>query len=118
MAGANTAVEIRDDREHGKLVAYEDGTVTGVIAYFVMYPEPGALVAVHTVVEPEHQGKGTAGALAREFYAMAAREGVPVVPLCPYVARWAQRHADQAPEAPQELVRGAERQLASHPELL
>ncbi|MET9594003.1 GNAT family N-acetyltransferase [Streptomyces sp. NPDC006516] len=118
MAGANTAVEIRDDREHGKLVAYEDGTVTGVIAYFVMYPEPGALVAVHTVVEPEHRGKGMAGALAREFYAMAAREGVPVVPLCPYVARWAQRHADQAPEVPQELVRGAERQLASHPELL
>ncbi|MFF5897040.1 GNAT family N-acetyltransferase [Streptomyces argenteolus] len=117
MAGENTAAEIRDDRERCELVAYEDGSVAGVIAYFVMYPEPGALVAVHTVVDPEHRGKGMAGALAREFYAMAAREGVLAVPLCPYVARWARRHPDQAPEVPQELVGGAERQLASHPEL-
>lgn len=118
MAAGDTAVEIRDDREHGRLVAYEDGKAAGVIAYFVMYPEPGALVAVHTVVEPEHAGKGIAGALATEFYAMAAREGVPVVPLCPYVSKWAQRHPEQAPEAPEELVQGAKKQLESHPELL
>ncbi|MEU4264473.1 GNAT family N-acetyltransferase [Streptomyces sp. NPDC025273] len=118
MAAENPAVEIRDDRAHGKLVAYEDGAAAGVIAYFVMSPEPGALVAVHTVVRPAHEGKGIAGALAGEFYAMAAREGVPVVPLCPYVAKWAQRHPEQAPVAPEELVRGARRQLGSHPELL
>lgn len=113
----NAAVEIRDDREHGNLVAYEDGTSAGTIAYFVMDPDPGALVAVHTVVRPEHEGKGIAGALVREFYAMAAREGVPVVPLCPYAAKWAQRHPDEAPEAPGELVREAGRQLRHHPEL-
>ncbi|MET7367710.1 GNAT family N-acetyltransferase [Streptomyces sp. NPDC005566] len=118
MAAGDTAVEIRDDREHGRLVAYEGGEATGVIAYFVMHPEPGALVAVHTVVEPEHAGKGIGGALATEFYAMAAREGVPVVPLCPYVAKWARRHPEQAPEAPEELAQGAKGQLESHPELL
>ncbi|MFI8438250.1 GNAT family N-acetyltransferase [Streptomyces sp. NPDC079020] len=116
MAG-NSAVGIRDDREHGNLVAYEDGKAAGVIAYFVMDPAPGALVAVHTVVEPGHEGKGIAGALVAEFYAMAAREGVPVVPLCPYAAKWAQRHPEQAPAAPAELVLEAERQLRSHPEL-
>lgn len=31
-----------------------------------MDPAPGALVAVHTVVRPEHEGKGIAGALVRE----------------------------------------------------
>jgi uncharacterized protein len=72
MVPENTAVEIRDDREHGKPVAYEDGSVVGCVAYFAMHPEPGASVAVHTVVEPEHEGKGIAGALARAFYAMAA----------------------------------------------
>ncbi|MFD9427376.1 MULTISPECIES: GNAT family N-acetyltransferase [unclassified Streptomyces] len=113
----NSAVEIRDDRAHGNLVAYEDGKAAGVIAYFVMDPAPGALVAVHTVVEPGHEGKGIAGALVQEFYVMAAREGVPVVPLCPYAAKWAQRHPEQAPVAPAELVQEAERQLTSHPEL-
>ncbi|MGW8887167.1 GNAT family N-acetyltransferase [Streptomyces sp. NPDC055749] len=116
MAG-NAALDIRDDRDHGNLVAYEGGKAAGAIAYFVMDPAPGALVAVHTVVEAEHEGKGIAGALVREFYTMAAREGVPVVPLCPYAAKWALRHPDEAPEAPAELVREAERQLRSHPEM-
>jgi predicted GNAT family acetyltransferase len=117
MAAGNPVVEIRDDRENGKLVAYDDGSAVGSIAYFAMYPEPGALVGVHTVVEPEHAGKGIAGALARGFYAMAAREGVPVVPLCPYLATWARRHPEHAPAAADDVVRGAERQLGSHPEL-
>ncbi|MYR09945.1 N-acetyltransferase, partial [Streptomyces sp. SID724] len=56
-------------------------------------------------------------ALVREFYTMAAREGVPVVPLCPYAAKWARRHPDEAPEAPEALVQEAQRQLRNHPEL-
>ncbi|MFF9349192.1 GNAT family N-acetyltransferase [Streptomyces sp. NPDC014734] len=107
---------MRDDRANGDLRAYEDGETAGTVAYFVMDGEPAALVAVHTVVEPDHEGRGIAGALVREFYAMADREGVPVVPLCPYAAAWAQRHPDLAPEAPTELVERAKAQLASRPE--
>lgn len=119
MAEQNERVEldIRDDRAGGNLLAYESGKAAGVIAYFVMDGDPAALVAVHTVVEPGHEGKGIAGALVQEFYAMAAREGVPVVPLCPYAAKWALRHPDQAPEAPAELVDRAKTQLKSRPEL-
>lgn len=110
-------IEIRDDRAGGNLRALANGEAAGVIAYFVMDGEPAALVAVHTVVEPGHEGKGIAGALVREFYAMADREGVPVVPLCPYAAKWALRHPDLAPVPPAALVERAKRQLASHPEL-
>lgn len=111
----NGAVAITDDRERGTLTAHEDGTAAGTIAYFVMEPAPGALVAVHTVVRPEHVGKGIAGALVRKFYAMAAQEGVSVVPLCPYAAKWAQRHPDEAPAAPEKLVREAERHSRTTP---
>jgi len=65
MEPESTSVVIQDDREHGKLVAYEGGSPVGA----------------------------------------------PVAPLRPSVDRWVQRH----PEAPGELVRGAERQLESHP---
>lgn len=112
-----TGPDIRDDRTAGRLLAHEDGAPAGVIVYFVMDGAPAALVAVHTVVEPGHEGKGIAGALVREFYAMAGREGVPVVPLCPYAAKWASRHPDEAPEAPDELVERAKEQLKSRPEL-
>ncbi|MFC9758199.1 GNAT family N-acetyltransferase [Streptomyces sp. NPDC056921] len=110
-------LDIRDDRASGNLLAYENGRAAGVVAYFVMDGEPAALVAVHTVVEPAHEGRGIAGALVREFYAMAAREGVPVVPLCPYAEKWAAHHPDQAPEAPAELVERAKTQLKAHSEL-
>ncbi|MEU6879047.1 GNAT family N-acetyltransferase [Streptomyces sp. NPDC046712] len=110
-------LEIRDDREKGRLEAFEDGTYVGVIVYFVLDVEPHALVAVHTVVEEGNEGKGIAGSLVREFYRTAAREGVPVVPLCPYAAKWAEKHPDEAPVPSEDLVRAAKRQLKAPPEL-
>jgi predicted GNAT family acetyltransferase len=108
-------LDIHDNRAKGLIEAYEDGRVTGRIAYFTLDATPAALVAVHTVVEPEHEGKGIGGALVREFYAMARREGVPLVTLCPYAATWAERHRDEAPEAPPELVAAAKEQLKADP---
>ncbi|MFI8324518.1 GNAT family N-acetyltransferase [Streptomyces sp. NPDC085529] len=108
---------IRDVRERGRLEAYVDDVFAGVIVYFALDEEPHALVAVHTVVDAAHEGRGIAGALVREFYAIAAREGVPVVPLCPYAATWAERHPDEAPPASAEVVRAAERQLGATPGL-
>ncbi|MGA5881399.1 GNAT family N-acetyltransferase [Streptomyces cellulosae] len=109
-------VEIRDDRGAGRLEAVEGGEVVGRIEYFVLEEPAPALVPVHTVVEPAHEGKGIAGALARELYGLAAREGVAVAPLCPYVVRWASRHPAEAPPADPELLRAAQRWLVEHPE--
>jgi predicted GNAT family acetyltransferase len=101
-------IEIRDDRAGGRLEALgEGGEVVGHIAYFVLDEPRTALVPVHTIVEPAHEGKGIAGSLARELYAIAAREGVAVAPLCPYVVKWAARHPDEAPAADPELLRAA-----------
>ncbi|MFJ4872984.1 GNAT family N-acetyltransferase [Streptomyces sp. NPDC088757] len=108
---------IRDDRANGRLEAFEEDAPVGVVVYFVLDAEPHALVAVHTVVEEEHEGKGIAGALVRELYASAAREGVPVVPLCSYAAKWAERHPDEAPGPPDEVVRAAKEQLRATPGL-
>ncbi|CAM5638259.1 N-acetyltransferase [Streptomyces avidinii] len=110
-------IEIVDDRGAGRLLAVEAGAVVGSIAYFVLAREPRALVAVHTVVEPGHEGRGIAGNLVRAFYAIAAGEGVPVVPLCPYAASWALKHPDEAPVAPAEVVAAAKAQLDSDSDL-
>ncbi|MEV8588812.1 GNAT family N-acetyltransferase [Streptomyces sp. NPDC051180] len=108
---------IRDDRAKGRLEAFEGDTYVGVVVYFALEAEPHALVAVHTIVEGGHEGKGIAGALVREFYAIAAREGVPVVPLCPYAAKWAAGHPEEAPVPPSDVVRAAKAQLKATPEL-
>ncbi|MET8894130.1 GNAT family N-acetyltransferase [Streptomyces albogriseolus] len=108
-------VEIRDDRDAGRLEAVADGEVVGRIEYFVLDDPARALVPVHTVVEPAHEGKGIAGSLARELYTLAAREGAVVAPLCPYVVRWAARHPEEAPPADPDVLRAAKRWLAEHP---
>ncbi|KMS76309.1 acetyltransferase [Streptomyces viridochromogenes] len=108
--------EIRDDRAAGRLEALQGDEVTGRIEYFVLEAPARALVPVHTVVEPAHEGKGIAGSLARELYGIAAREGVVVAPLCPYVVKWAERHPDEAPAADPELLEAAKDWLRAHPE--
>ncbi|WP_030684525.1 GNAT family N-acetyltransferase [Streptomyces sp. NRRL B-1347] len=98
-AAAGRPFGIRDDRARGVLLAEEDGQTVGRIVYFTLAaPEP-ALVPVHTEVPPAHEGRGIASALATELYALAAREDRAVVPLCPYVAKWAERHQVPAPSA-------------------
>ncbi|MEU0336452.1 GNAT family N-acetyltransferase [Streptomyces sp. NPDC006193] len=108
-------IEIRDDRAAGRLEAVGDGEVVGRIEYFLLEAPGRALVPVHTVVEPAHEGKGIAGSLARELYALAGREGVPVAPLCPYVVTWAERHPEAAPPADPALRSAAKEWLAAHP---
>lgn len=104
-------VEIRDDRAAGRLEAVAGGEVVGRIEYFVLDSPARALVPVHTIVEPAHEGKGIAGSLARELYALAGREGVPVAPLCPYVVSWAERHPDEAPTADPALIAAAKERV-------
>ncbi len=70
MAAENTSVEIRDDRDHGKLVARLDGIVAGTIAYFAMYPAPrSARRRTHPrragVRGPGHRGCAGLGVLSR-----------------------------------------------------
>ncbi|MFF1448189.1 GNAT family N-acetyltransferase [Streptomyces sp. NPDC058274] len=109
-------IEIRDDRAGGRLEALAGDEVVGHIEYFVLDAPERALVPVHTLVEPEHEGQGIAGALARELYAIAARGGVKVAPLCPYVVKWAARHPEEAPEAGPELLQAAKDWLTAHPD--
>ncbi|MCT7352898.1 N-acetyltransferase [Streptomyces sp. 15-116A] len=110
-------IEIRDDRAAGRLEAVgAGGEVVGRVQYLTLEAPRRALVPVHTVVEPAHEGRGIAGSLARELYAIAAREDSAVAPLCPYVSQWAVRHPDEAPAATPELMRAAKDWLAAHPE--
>ncbi|MFI2433211.1 GNAT family N-acetyltransferase [Streptomyces sp. NPDC018693] len=111
-----SGVEIRDDRANGRLEALGDGAeVVGRIEYFVLESPARALVPVHTVVEPAHEGKGIAGSLARELYRIAADEDSAVASLCPYVARWAARHPEEAPAARPGLLEAAKDWLVAHP---
>lgn len=54
----------------------------------------GKIMFTHTEVPEDHEGKGIATVLIR-FALDAARErGLKVIPICPFVAAYMQKHAD------------------------
>ena len=57
------------------------------------------LVLIHTEVPEELEGRGLGGALVRAAVDRAAREGLTVVPLCPFARGGLQRHPDTAAKA-------------------
>jgi uncharacterized protein len=58
------------------------------------------LVLIHTEVPAELEGRGIGGRLVRAAVDRAAREGLTIVPLCPFARGWLERHPDVAGLAP------------------
>ncbi|HEY2576668.1 MAG TPA: GNAT family N-acetyltransferase [Streptosporangiaceae bacterium] len=69
-------------------------TVDGQLAELRYRRNGKRLVLVHTEVPPELEGRGLGGALVAAAIERAAREGLTVVPLCPFARDWLARHAD------------------------
>lgn len=55
-----------------------------------------ALVFTHTEVPPEYRHRGIGGELARAGLEYARREGVKVVPQCPFIAAYIREHPEFA----------------------
>ncbi len=81
-----------------------EARIGGELAGFAAYQLTDELVVfTHTEVDPAFEGKGVGGALARSALDEVAEEGTrKVMPLCPFIKAWIQRHPDYVP-----LVHGA-----------
>jgi uncharacterized protein len=71
-------------------------TADGHLAELVYRLRAGRLILVHTGTPPELEGRGIGGALVRAAIDRAAREGLVVVPLCPFAWAWLERHPEEA----------------------
>jgi predicted GNAT family acetyltransferase len=54
------------------------------------------LVLIHTEVPEELEGRGLGGRLVVAAVDRASREGLTIVPLCPFARRWLEGHSDVA----------------------
>jgi uncharacterized protein len=71
-------------------------TAEGKLAELVYRQHGKRLVLIHTEVPPELGGRGLGGALVAAALDRAGREGLTVVPLCPFARTWLERHPDAA----------------------
>ncbi|MGH2406653.1 MAG: GNAT family N-acetyltransferase [Candidatus Limnocylindrales bacterium] len=85
-------LEIIDVPEAGRYEARGEGQLVGILEYIV---KRGRIALVHTEVLPELEGRGIAAALAKFALADARRQGLPVVPSCPYVRAYLERHPEE-----------------------
>ena len=86
------AADIVDDAEHERLVIERaDGT-----AELDYRRQGGRFVVIHTEVPESARGEGLGGELVQAAVALAASEGLTLVPLCPYARRWLREHTDEA----------------------
>ncbi|MFJ4648248.1 GNAT family N-acetyltransferase [Streptomyces bobili] len=86
------AVTRVDDKN--RLEAYVDGRLAGLVEYI---PAKGLLAFVHTEVLPEREGQGIGSALARASLDMVRQGGLRFLPVCPFIAAWADRHPEYEP---------------------
>lgn len=83
-------VEVRNNRERGRF-EIDIGGSTAFLDYRI---EGGRIIMPHTVVPREHRGRGYGSLLARTALDYARRETLDVVPLCPFVAAFLERHPE------------------------
>jgi predicted GNAT family acetyltransferase len=72
-------------------------TVDGALAGFAEYTDRGTVrVFTHTEVFDEFEGKGVGAVLARGALDDVRAAGRTIVPRCPFIRAWVDRHPDYA----------------------
>jgi uncharacterized protein len=73
----------------------------GKRAGVVVYRREGAAYAfLHTEVDPEFEGRGLGSRLVKDALDEVRRQGVPVLPYCPFTRAYIQRHREYADLVP------------------
>ncbi|MER7362304.1 GNAT family N-acetyltransferase [Nonomuraea wenchangensis] len=86
-------IEVVDNSSESRFEILVDGKVAGFADYRLL---PTKVVFTHTEVSPLYEGQGLAGRLVDHALRVSADTGLRVVPLCPYVARYIERHPEFA----------------------
>lgn len=84
-----TAVHDVPERERFEIEV--DGALVGFVQY---RRRPSAIAFVHTEIDPGHEGAGLGGVLVSAALEEARREGVGVLPFCPFVRSYIERHPE------------------------
>jgi predicted GNAT family acetyltransferase len=90
---------VRDAPERDRFEIEADGAVAGFVQY---RRRPGTISFLHTEIDPEYEGEGLGGALVSVALDEARREGVGVLPFCPFVRSYIEHHAEYLDLVPEE----------------
>ena len=85
------ATEVRLDDTEPRFVLTVDGVQAGVAEF---RHSQGQWIFTHTEIDPSREGQGLGSVLAKAALDHVAGTGEKVVPLCPFIRSWIERHPD------------------------
>ncbi len=92
------AVEIADAPERERYEISLDGEPAGFTVYRL---RPGLIAFIHTEVDERFQGRGLADRLIRFALEDARARDLAVLPFCPFVKAFIERHREFEPLVPE-----------------
>ena len=90
-AGSPAEAEVVDVPEASRYELRLGGRLVGFAAY---RHEEGRIIFTHTEVEEPREGRGFGSRLAGAALEDAARQGLEVVPLCPFITYYIEGHPE------------------------
>jgi predicted GNAT family acetyltransferase/glutaredoxin len=90
--GSVEETEVVDVPEKSRYELRLDGRLIGLAVY---RRRNGRIVFTHTEVDEACSGRGFGTRLAQEAVADARRQGLEIVPLCPFIANYVEKHPDE-----------------------
>jgi uncharacterized protein len=84
-------VAVTDNPEELRYELHVDGELAGEIRYRL---EPGAVVLVHTDIDPRFEHHGLGSQLVRGALDDLRERGLELVVVCPFVAAYIRRHPE------------------------
>ena len=89
---------VRNEAEH-RYEIRADGELAGVTTY---RERPALIAFMHTEVDPDLEGQGVASALMRWALDDARERQLEVLPFCPFVNGYIERHREYVSLVPEE----------------
>jgi uncharacterized protein len=97
--------EVRNNPTKCRYEVWADGELAGYTQYVL---RRGRIAFLHTEIFESYEGLGLGGRLARAALDVARVRGLMVVPFCPFIAGYIERHLDEYRDlvAPEMLTGG------------
>jgi len=93
------ATAVSDNPAHHRY----DVAVDDAVAGFTVYERrPGLIAFMHTEIGDEWEGRGLGSTLVRGALDDVRAKGLAVLPYCPFVRSWLERHEDYVDLVPPE----------------
>jgi predicted GNAT family acetyltransferase len=86
-------IAVRDNPERNRYEAYVGSELAGYADY---HSHPGLVTVLHTEVDTAFEGQGVGSELVRRMLDDIRHRNMKVLPVCPFVRAFLQRHPEYA----------------------